>query len=187
MRALVPLFLGLLAAPACASPPASVRGIGPLVLHDSSGTPRPLDAELGAHAYTVVTFFSSHCPCQRAHDARIRDLIAKETPLGVGFVVVDSAESAVATDREESKARGYPIVLDDAGKLARAVGAEYATFSVVLDREGRILYRGGFDSDRTHLRDDATPYLANALDDLQAGRPVRAPETKALGCMLELP
>ena len=104
-----------------------------------------------------------------------------------GFLVVDPAPSATpAADAEESRTRGYPILLDRDGRLARAVDAEYATYSVVLDRAGRLVYRGGFDSDKSHLREDRTPFLADALDDLIAGRPVKHPETKALGCTLEL-
>jgi hypothetical protein len=56
---------------------------------------------------------------------------------------------------------------------------------VVLDGEGRVRYRGGIDSDRTHLHEDATPFLRLALDDLLAGRPPRVAEGKTLGCSLQ--
>ena len=68
--------------------------------------------------------------------------------------------------------------------IATAVGAESATYTVVVDRVGTIRYRGGIDSDRTHLTPDATPYLADALEDLLAGRAPRVPESRALGCAL---
>ncbi len=42
------------------------------------------------------------------------------------------------------------------------------------------------DSDRTHLQDDAKPYLRRALEDVTAGRAVREAETKAMGCALNL-
>ncbi len=158
-----------------------------IVLRSTDGAPRPLAAELAAHDLTVVTFFSAHCPCQAAHDERLRALIATAASRGAGVLVVDSEESATAaSDAEEAKLRGYPIVLDDGGKLARVLGAEYATYSVVLRRDGTVLYRGGFDSQKSHLGPGATPYLANALDDLAAGRAVRETETKALGCSLTL-
>jgi hypothetical protein len=172
---------------ACAPEAVAIRAPGQLVLRDTDGSPHPLDAELSAHRFTVVTFFSNHCACQRAHDARLRELMAKETPRDVGLLLVDSEESATATeDAAQAKERGYHILLDDAGNLARAMGADYATYSVVLDRDGGVLYRGGFDSNRSHLSDDRAQYLADALDDLAAGRPVQHPETKALGCTLEL-
>ena len=46
-------------------------------------------------------------------------------------------------------------------------------------------YRGGIDSDKTHLKADRTQFLAEALDDLTAGRPPRRPEGKTLGCALQ--
>jgi hypothetical protein len=164
--------------------PSSVPSV---VLHGTDGARLPLDAALHQHPVTVITFFSADCPCQRAHDARLRALIAEDAPLGVGFLVVDSEERATAaTDADESRQRGYPIWLDDAGRLARALGAEYATYSVVVDAVGKVLYRGGFDADRTHLRDDSPRFLADAVDDARAGRPIRRPEAKALGCSLQV-
>jgi hypothetical protein len=170
---------------ACA--PSRSPAVVPVVLHATDGRAAPLAAELRAHRLTVVTFFSAHCPCQRAHDVRLRALVAKETGRGVGFVIVDSEESAtLASDGAEAQARGYPIVLDDEGQLARALGAEYATYAVLLDHDGKILYRGGFDSDKSHLRDDRTAYLEEAIDDALAGRPPRRAEAKAFGCTLQL-
>jgi hypothetical protein len=36
-----------------------------------------------------------------------------------------------------------------------------------------------------HLHDDAQQFVRSALDDLLAGRSVRVPEGKTLGCALE--
>ena len=94
--------------------------------------------------------------------------------------------AASSATPSEGKRGGYPfpIVLDRGGRLADAVGADYATYSVVVDRQGRIHYRGGIDTDKTHLHVDATPYLRDALDDLLAGRSPRVAEGKTLGCSL---
>ena len=82
------------------------------------------------------------------------------------------------------KSLGLPVVLDPDALLADALHAEYATYSVVLDAAGAIRYRGGIDSDKSFLRDDAIPYLRDALDDLLAGAAPRRAETEALGCVL---
>jgi hypothetical protein len=55
---------------------------------------------------------------------------------------------------------------------------------VVLDAQGRLRYHGGIDSDRSHLHDDAQPYLGDALVDLLSGRSPRVAEGKTLGCAL---
>jgi peroxiredoxin len=138
---------------------------------------------------TVIEFFSAHCPCQSVHDTRLRDLAAEYAARGVAFVAVDSERGAgVEADRAQAEQRGYsyPILVDADGAVARAVRAGYATYTVVVDREGRVVFAGGIDSDRTHLTDDAVPYLREALDDALAGRAVRRPEAKALGCALAM-
>ena len=138
---------------------------------------------------TVLEFFSAHCPCQAQHDARLRDLYARYAPRGAAFRAVSSEGSIdVAAESLEVARRHYPfpIVHDAGGALARSLGAEYATYTLVVDTNGRVLYRGGIDSDKRDLHDDARPYLANALDDALAGRAVRVPEAKTLGCALQV-
>ena len=56
--------------------------------------------------------------------------------------------------------------------------------AVVFDRRETVRYHGGIDSDRTHLRDDRTQYLRDALDDLVAERDPRVAEGKTFGCAL---
>lgn len=143
---------------------------------------------VNAAPWTVLIFFSPHCHCLDAHDARIRALYDGYHGRGVELLMVDSEVSG-SRDRDDAEARrrgyAFPILLDRGAKLADALGADYATYSVVVDREGRVLYRGGIDSDKMHLHEDARPYLRAALDDLLAGRAVRSPEAKTLGCALE--
>jgi hypothetical protein len=136
---------------------------------------------------TVIEFFSAHCPCQERHDARLRDLASAYGPRGVAFVAVDSeADATLARDGGEAAGRSYPypILIDRGGAVARALHAEYATFTLVVDRAGLVLYAGGIDSDKNHLTDDATAYLRDALDDALAGQPLRRAHGKTLGCAL---
>lgn len=136
---------------------------------------------------TVVTFFSAHCPCQAAHDERLRALAATYAPKGVQFVSIDAEASATPEkDEKERLERKYPFPIwtDAKGQSADALGAVYATYTVVLDRQGAVRYAGGIDSDRTHLTDDAETYVKNALEDSLHGRPVRVAQGKVLGCAL---
>ncbi len=138
--------------------------------------------------FTVLVFYSPTCHCLQTHDARLIALSRQYEAQGVKFVLVDSeVRGDEAADEAEGKRRGYPfpIVRDRGAKLARELGAEYATYSVLLDDEGRVLYRGGIDSDKDHLHDDAQPYLRDAIDDVLARRPPRLPVSKTLGCSLE--
>jgi hypothetical protein len=106
----------------------------------------------------------------------------------VRFLLVDSERDAsVVKDARLANERRYsiPIIVDAKAVLAEALAAEYATYSVVLDSRGAVRYRGGIDSDRSHLRADASFYLRDVLDDLLSGRAPRRVEAEALGCILQ--
>jgi hypothetical protein len=151
-----------------------------------AGTDGAVHAFHGPRA-TVLVFFSEHCPCMHAHDERLIGLASEYANRGVSFFAVDSeVDASLEADRARARSRGYPfpILFDEQARAARAVGAEYATYTVILDAAGSVLYRGGFDSDHTHLSSTATAYVRDALDDIVAGRPVRRPRTEALGCAL---
>jgi len=144
-------------------------------------------APRGAEEYTVLIFFSIDCHVLGIHDERVRKIATEYAERGVRFFAVDPEVGATAArDRVEAARRGYPfpILIDGGARIAREFGAEFAGHVVVLDRSGKTLYRGGIDSDRAHLTDGATPFLADALVDLLAGRSPRVAESKALGCAL---
>ena len=187
--ALVPaLALALLSA-ACASRPALAPGDtpAPIVVSDAQGRPFDLHEAASRAPFTVVEFFSAHCPCQAVHDERLLALYNDFAPRGVQFVAID-AESDASAERArhvaETRRYPFPVLVDPRGASADALGAEFATYPVILDRDGRVRYAGGIDSDRTHLTDDARAYLRDALDDLLAGRAPRVARGKALGCAL---
>ena len=167
-----------------ATPPPTVPSAP---LEDPHGPPRDAAALARSARFTVFVFFSARCPCQSAHDARLRELHARYAPRGVAVYAVDSEVSASPErDAEEAQRRGYPfpILVDRGARLAASLGADYATYSVVVDAGGRVRFRGGIDSDRSHLREHPATYLADALDDLLAGKEPRRAEAKALGCAL---
>jgi peroxiredoxin len=158
-----------------------------VALPGTDGAPRRLTDLARQAPFTVIVFFSAGCPCQRAHDARLRELHALYGGRGVQLVAVDSeAGATVAADRDEARARGYPfpILSDPEGAAADALGATWATFAVVVDAGGRVRYRGGLDSDRIHVTEGASLWLRDALDRLLAGREPEPAETEALGCAL---
>ena len=139
--------------------------------------------------FTLIEFFSAHCPCQAQHDARLLALAERYQGRGVAFVVIDSELDATLTrDATEAQRRGYPypILVDPTGSAARQLKAEYATYSLLIARGGQVLFRGGIDSDRSHLRDDRARYLQDAIDDALAEMPVRKARADTLGCALML-
>jgi peroxiredoxin len=178
----------LICASVCACGRPAIPAAAPSAsLVDESGATQSF-RELAARApFTVVVFFSASCPVQVAHDERLRALYDRYHARGVQFLAVDSEVGATPErDAGEAKSRGYafPIWIDRGAAFADAMHAEYATFTVVVDRDGRVRYAGGIDSDRAKLHDDARVYVADALDDLLAGREPRQASGKTLGCAL---
>ena len=165
----------------------AVQTLPTLSLVDTAGAKTALPGDLARSKLTVFVFYADHCPCFRIHEARIRELVRVYGPQGVQIFVVDSEVSASPEhDARAATERGLPpITLDPSAKLADALDAEYATYTVVLDATGRIRYRGGIDDDKSVLHDVPKAYLRDALDDLLAGRDPRFTEGKALGCALQ--
>jgi hypothetical protein len=174
-RAVLGAWLLAVAVPGCArvSPRVAAIELGSLPTH---GT------------VTVLVFFSPGCHCLAVHDARLIELYQRYRPRGLELLMVDS-ETTGSTERDarEAERRAYPfrIVRDPSARLADALGAEYASYAVLLDAGGRIRYQGGIDSDGTRLHDDARLYLRDAIDDVLAGRAPRLAHGEALGCALE--
>ena len=187
LRRSAPVFLAAALSACAANQAPSSPALPSLVLVDTAGATTRLPEDLSRSKLTVVVFYADHCPCFRVHEARLRELSRDVAPRGVHVLLVDSEISgSVERDGRAVAERGLPaITLDPGARLADALGADYATFSVVLDGAGRVRYRGGIDSDKERLHEDTTAYLRDALEDLLSGREPRVPEGKALGCALQ--
>lgn len=187
---LVMALMGVVFIPlGCGLPePKAARSVPDISLPMDVGEPYSLRAKAAESRALVITFFSADCPTQRAHDARLRELYAHYRPRGVEFVSIDAeAGSSRAIVARERRERGYPfpILVDAEGRVAGALGAEYATYTVIVDPEGIIRYRGGIDSDMLHLRPNASMWVRDALDRLLRGESPSPSNTKALGCPLQ--
>jgi len=187
----VALLMLLLVLPAC-RPPSVGTQVPPVSLQATDGAVHALPSGEGGAAFTVLVFSAWHCPCQNVHASRLDALYARyhaqERRERVDFFLVDSeVGGSLADDAAKARERGYafPVLLDPGAGLARRLHAEYATETFVVDRQGTVRYHGGIDSDRNKLHNDALPLLADALDDLLAGKPLRSADTKALGCALQ--
>jgi len=159
----------------------------PVPLVDTRGEPVDLRRAVAAAPLTVVTFFSATCPCQRAHDQRLGDYYREFSGRGVAFHVVDSeAGSSLERDQREAVERAYPfpILSDPRGTVAASVGAHYATETLILDRQGKVRFRGGLDSDQNRARPDAHLWVRQALVALLDGKEPAERNPKSYGCSL---
>jgi peroxiredoxin len=150
-------------------------------------------ADLGERDIVVLVFTSNRCPTAKAYAERLNDLQARYGPRGVQLVLLNSNDPHLYPDesyarmieRADEDQMSFPYLLDAGQRVARAYGPSRTFHVFVLDRRRRLRYEGRFDDARLPER-VTTSDLANALDDLLAGRPVRVAQTRPFGCSLDL-
>jgi len=147
----------------------------------------------------VLEWTNSGCPYVGKHyeSGTMQSLQKKETADGVVWLTVSSsapntqgyftAPTARAWAAKEHWG-GTAILLDSAGKVGRQYGAKNTPHMFVIDKAGKVAYMGGIDdrpyADPASLK-GAKNYVAAALDDLRAGRPVAVATSKPYGCSVK--
>ncbi len=80
--------------------------------------------------------------------------------------------------------------MDDDGTVGRRYGARTTPQMVVIDGGGTVVFAGGIDDRRSARQSDvkiAKNFVAAALDDLAAGRPVQVASAPPYGCSVKYP
>ena len=151
MRYRLPFLIGLAVTLAlgCAQPaaPAGVAASLPLPLVPVvtlEGTPTDLPTVLRGRV-AVLSFWATWCDvCVREIDALTR-LQAQESARSdvvvIGVAVGETRETVAAFARK--RALRYPQVVDEEFRMADALGQECVPTTLVVDRGGRIVFRGG--------------------------------------------
>jgi peroxiredoxin len=141
----------------------------------------------------VLIFSSNRCPTAKAYAERMNELQRDYGPRGVQLVALNSNDPHLYPDesvermveRATDDRYGFPYLVDDGQRVARAYGAECTFHVFLLDGDRRLRYRGRFDDARLPERVTSRD-LTDALDDILAGRDVRRPDTRPFGCSLDL-
>jgi peroxiredoxin len=144
-----------------------------------------------SHSVLVLVFVGNGCPSVKAYGEELNRLQEVYEPRGVQLVAVnannanlsppDSVAQMVMTAAE--RRWQFPYLKDEDGTLARACGAMTTPHAFVFDRERRLQYRGRLADSRDPTRATRT-FLADALEDLVAQRPVQVPDTPPFGCSI---
>ena len=189
----------LLAAPARTSGPvpehAGNLGVGRLIADlscvDLEGRTRRL-SELTGQQGLIIAMSSATCPISKR---TLPSLVSLEKDLaaqGLSLLVVNAmAGEKPAEIREQVKAAGLtsPYCHDVDGALAKALGARTTAEVFLLDARRTLRYRGALDDQYgvDYSRERPTRrYLAEAIAETAASRPVSTPATSAPGCELDL-
>ncbi len=158
------------------------------------GSRPELPAELAAYAHPgrplVVNFASAQCACTEFNLDHVRKLQA-EYGKSMDFVTVletNAADTNAKAGFESMKVR-MPVVYDQKGRVSEALGVYGTPQAAILDRAGKLFYRGNYNKSR-YCADEATEYARIALDALAANQPAPAMPREATityGCPLPHP
>jgi peroxiredoxin len=189
------LALGL-AAPAFAEPQLG-QPAPAFKAMDENGHERALSDFAGKPV--VLEWTNSGCPYVGKHydSGTMQALQRKETAEGVVWLTVSSSAPDAQGYFTAPVARAWKakvhsaataILLDSSGRIGREYGAKNTPHMFVIDSQGRIAYMGGIDdrpyADPASLK-GAKPYVALALADLKARRPVATPVSQPYGCSVK--
>jgi peroxiredoxin len=144
----------------------------------------------------VLQWFNPNCPYVVKHyengNNTFYDLNAKYKDKGVVFLAVASnakGEQGSGADAANSARKNwkiaYPIIIDESGEIGKAYGAKNTPGMVVIGKDGKIAYMGAIDDDRGPEKAGKTNYVAKALDELIAGKPVTTTTTQPYGCSVK--
>jgi peroxiredoxin len=99
-----------------------------------------------------------------------------------------TAPAQLAKELKAFGAAPASYVMDDSGAVGTAYGAKVTPHMYIIDPDGKVVYNGAIDDKRSTNEEDvktAKNYVAAALDELKAGKPVSTPSTTPYGCTVK--
>jgi peroxiredoxin/mono/diheme cytochrome c family protein len=141
----------------------------------------------------VVLFLGTECPVNNAYAPTLAGLHETYGPKGVAFVAINSNQqddAAAVTKHAKEYGIPFPVLKDDGAAVAGRFHAERTPEAFVLDGSLTARYRGRIDDQfaRGVKRAKATRQdLAEALNEVLAGKEVTQPITDVSGCPIGRP
>lgn len=189
--------LSLAFAPAASAAVAAGQPAADFSLTDVTGKSHKLSDFRGK--YVVLEWFNSDCPFVVKHygTGNMQDLQGKYTGKGVVWLTINSTNPRHGDFKspeqsqailKEWKAAPTAMMLDPDGKVGQLYGAKTTPHMWVIDPEGKVIYAGGIDDKRSSNPADvktAKNFVAAALDEAKAGKPVSVASAPPYGCSVK--
>lgn len=164
-------------------------------LIDLKGTIHNIEQNEQKHIRAFV-FLSTECPISNGYINLLNSLYAKSITLGntVEYfgVVSDPTVSRIQASKHFAEFNAnFPILFDASGILALTLKPSHIPEAFVLDRDGKLVYRGAIDNSweaigRRRLKGEKE-FLTDAITLASSGKSVVVAETTPVGCLFEMP
>ena len=166
-------------------------------LADSHGKTQTLSQYKGKTV--VLEWNNPGCPFVQKHysSGNIPKQQADATKDGVVWLTINSGAAGKQGHLDAAGAQAFiaqyhaspsAYLVDAAGKVGHLYGAKTTPHMYVIDASGTLRYMGGIDSIASTDKDDlarATQYVAQALAELKAGKPVSVSVSEPYGCSVK--
>lgn len=189
---------GAPAAVAPAGPPAAGQVAPNFTLVDAEGNRRSLADFRGRTV--VLEWTNEGCPYVKKHYTGAMQALQREaTAAGVVWLTIISSAPGTQGHVEGEEARQWRtrtngaathLLLDPTGEVGKLYDAKTTPDMRVIDGDGVVRFVGGIDDRPTNKPEDlegANNFVRAALDDLEAGRPVRTAFATPYGCAVKYP
>jgi peroxiredoxin len=147
----------------------------------------------------VLEWNNPNCPFVQKHysSGNMQALQRTSTSAGVVWLAINSttethsdylAPAQLAAWFSDQGAAPTAIVMDTQGVIGRAYGAKVTPHMFVIDGKGTVIYAGAIDDKRSANPADvktARNYVAAALADARAGKPVATATSGPYGCSIK--
>lgn len=163
-------------------------------LTDTDGKEHSLAKYLKDGKIVVIEWFNPDCPFVKKHhddNKTMNDLHKKYSDKGVVFLAINSGAPGKQGAGKERNAKArvdsaipYPVLLDEKGVTGKAYGAKHTPDMFIITPDGTVAYMGAIDDDPT-TKIGKVNYVAKALDEILAKKPVTTRETKGYGCSVK--
>ena len=170
------------------------RVISDFSLKDINGKFVSLKDFPGAKGF-IVLFTCNHCPFANLYYSRMNELNTKYSKLGVPLLAISSSDTINFEDDTyemmQQKAKeehfNFPFLYDNMQDVARDFNAQKTPHAYVIWKEqGKwiVKYNGAIDDNGAHADLVQHHYMADAIDQLLAGKEVAVTETRSIGCQI---
>ena len=162
------------------------------ILKNIDGNDTSLDKLKKSNGILVV-FSCNTCPWVIRWQDRYNILSAFSRKNDIGFVAVNSNarlhESVDSMDEmiyhATTNEYGFPYVLDEDAKLAKAFGAMKTPHVYLFNSDNKLVYTGAIDDNAKSAKKVKNNYLMDAIRALGTNKKIKISETKALGCSIK--
>lgn len=141
----------------------------------------------------IIMFTCNHCPFAKLYSERFNEMAKKYGALNVPLLAINPMDTVVYEDesffamQEKAKVASFifPYLQDNLQSVAKDFNADHTPHAFVIWKENNewiVKYTGAIDDNGAESDKVKNPYVANAVDELLAGKKVQEPETRSIGC-----